>query len=50
MTITLDNRIGVSWEDGISNGGTVIIDYQIWFDDANGGSSFDILASSLTER
>lgn len=50
LEITLDDRIGVSWEDGVSNGGSTIIDYQIWFDDASGDSNFIILASSLTQR
>jgi hypothetical protein len=27
VAITLDDRIGLSWDDGLSNGGTSIIDY-----------------------
>lgn len=32
MDITLDDRIGITWDDGHSNGGNSIIDYQIWYD------------------
>jgi hypothetical protein len=27
MDITLDDRIGITWEDGHSNGGNSVIDY-----------------------
>jgi hypothetical protein len=32
MEITLDDRIGFTWEDGISNGGNSVIDYAVWYD------------------
>lgn len=32
LSITLDDRIGLSWNDGLSNGGTSIIDYEVWYD------------------
>jgi hypothetical protein len=31
-SVTLATQIGLTWADGISNGGTTIIDYQIWYD------------------
>ena len=50
VAITLDDRIGLSWDDGLSNGGTSIIDYQVYFDDGLGTGVFIELASALTER
>ena len=50
VEITLDDRIGLSWDDGLSNGGTSIIDYQVFFDDGLGTGVFIELASALTER
>jgi hypothetical protein len=29
---TLDDQIGLSWVNGPSNGGTVIIDYEVYYD------------------
>lgn len=46
--ITLDDKIGLSWEDGASNGGTSIVDYQIYFD--QGSDSYVELISALTQR
>jgi hypothetical protein len=50
ISITLDDRIGLSWEDGASNGGTSIIDYQVWYDDGLGTGTYIELVSALTER
>lgn len=30
--VTLQDRIGLAWTDGVADGGTPIIDYQIWYD------------------
>lgn len=32
LLTTLDDRIGITWEDGPSNGGSQIIDYEVWYD------------------
>lgn len=48
-SITLDDRIGLIWIDGVSNGGTQVIDYQVWHDQGT-GSAYVLLGSSLTER
>jgi hypothetical protein len=48
MEITLDDRNGLTWEDGHSNGGNSIIDYQVWYD--QGSDDFIILASNIVER
>lgn len=28
-TVTNDNRVGLTWVDGVSNGGTPVIDYEV---------------------
>jgi hypothetical protein len=48
--ITLNDRIGLSWLDGPSNGGTSVIDYQVWSDDAAGDGIYIELVSALTLR
>lgn len=47
-SITRDTVIGLSWQDGLSNGGTSIIDYEIFFDQGIG--VYASLESALTER
>ena len=32
VSITADNQVGLKWDDGYSNGGSVIIDYEVWYD------------------
>ena len=39
--------IGMTWQDGLSNGGTEIIDYRVSFDQGTGSNIFFILANSL---
>ena len=46
----MDDRIGLEWLDGASNGGSSIIDYQVWFDNGDGSGSYTLLTSSLTLR
>lgn len=46
--ITLDDRIGLIWQEGLSNGGTQTIDYQVWCD--MGYGNWQALASGLTTR
>jgi hypothetical protein len=48
LEITKDDRIGFVWEDGHSNGGNSIIDYQVWYD--QGTDDFIPLATGLSER
>jgi hypothetical protein len=31
-SITMDDRIGLLWEDGANNGGVPILDYEVWYD------------------
>lgn len=44
--ITLQNQIGLSWLAPVFDGGSPIIDYRIWTDDAT-GSTFTELVSGL---
>jgi Fibronectin type III domain len=36
QTITNGSQIGLSWNAGVSNGGSSVIDYRIWSDQASG--------------
>lgn len=48
--ITLADRIGLSWTTPSFNGGSSLVDYQLQYDNANGGIEFFVLeASILTE-
>lgn len=45
-SITLADRIGLTWQPPLFNGGSPIIDYRLWFDDAT-EATFEILANNL---
>ena len=45
-SITSATRIGITWTAGVANGGAPVLDYQLWYDQANG--NYVILASSVT--
>ena len=47
-TITTDKLIRFTWSDGLSNGGTAIIDYTVLYD--QGSNSFVQLAAGVTNR
>jgi len=32
VSVTTANQIGISWSNGVSNGGSVIIDYEVYYD------------------
>ena len=34
LSVTNRNRIGLKWDEGYSNGGSLVIDYKIWYDQA----------------
>lgn len=36
LTVTNASQVGLSWTAGVSTGGSAIIDYKIWFDQAVG--------------
>jgi hypothetical protein len=47
--ITDSNSIGLTWSAPIFDGGSALIDYRVWFDDATDGVTFTELASGLTD-
>ena len=47
-TITSDSVIGISWTDGLSNGGKEIIDYRISYDYSTG--NYVTLAEHITNK
>lgn len=47
-TITSDSAIGISWNDGTSNGGKAIIDYRILYDQSTG--NYVNLAEHVTNK
>jgi len=47
-SVTLATQIGVVWYNGGFNGGSAVIDYRIWYDNATNGASFTVLQSNVT--
>ena len=45
--ITNSVQIGLTWSDGVYNGGVPILDYVIFYDNAS-GTTFTKLAASIT--
>jgi len=45
--VTTAYKIGLNWAAPVFNGGSPLIDYSIWFDNAS-GSTFTQLVSGLT--
>ena len=43
------NQVGLKWLDGVANGGTTIIDYQLWYDKGT-GAPYEVLASNILTR
>jgi hypothetical protein len=46
--ITDSDSIGLTWSAPVFDGGSALIDYRLWFDDAT-GVTFTELASGLTD-
>jgi titin len=47
--ITLADRIGLTWLAPVFDGGSAILDYRIWYDDASDGAQFVELVSGLND-
>lgn len=47
-TTTTTSQVGLTWEDGPSNGGLTILDYRVSFD--QGGGNYIVVLSGLTDR
>lgn len=46
-TITLADRIGLTWSPPEFSGGSPIIDYTVWYDDGRGDDTFEVRQSGL---
>ena len=47
---TTKTQVGVSWVDGISNGGQPVLDYSLSFDGAPAGVTWTSVASGILTR
>ena len=47
-SLTTSSSIGLSWVAPVFDGGSAVVDYAIWYDNAEPGSTFILLASGLT--
>jgi len=47
--VTTANQIGLSWVAPAFNGGSSVLDYAVWYDDATNGVTFTEFASGLTD-
>jgi len=45
--VTLADRAGLTWTAPVFDGGSPVIDYRVWFDNASAGASFVELVSGL---
>jgi hypothetical protein len=48
LTVTTSVQIGITWEDGIENGGTPVLDYRIYFD--QGSDNWILHASNVVDQ
>jgi hypothetical protein len=46
-SITSDNRIKFTWQQGASNGGDTVLDFDIYYDDALGTNVFTLLQANV---
>lgn len=47
--ITTAHQIGLAWVAPVFSGGSAVLDYAVWFDDATNGVTFTEFASGLTD-
>lgn len=45
--VTTANQIGLKWLAPVFDGGSSVLDYSIWFDDASNGVTYTALVSGL---
>ena len=50
LSVTTDTVIRFTWLDGISNGGTPVIDFAVYYDEGAGTDSFVLLDGAVTDR
>ena len=46
---TLATQIGLEWLAPVFNGGSAILDYKVWYDNASSGVTFTEFVSGLTD-
>ena len=46
-SVTSDNRIKFTWQQGASNGGDTVLDFDIYYDDASGTNLFTLLQANI---
>lgn len=44
--VTLADRIGLSWTAPVFDGGSPVVDYKVWYDNASGGA-FELLEENV---
>lgn len=42
--------LAFTWSDGLSNGGSPVIDYRVYYDAASDGATFTILTYGITTQ
>jgi hypothetical protein len=42
--------LAITWNNGVSNGGTPILDYRVWYDSGTNGTSYSILDFGITAK
>lgn len=47
--VTSVNQIKVMWDPPTFDGGTAVLYYRLWFDDATDGATFTVLAGAITD-
>jgi hypothetical protein len=47
-SVTTETLVGLAWTAPVFNGGSQVIDYQIWSDQAT-GSVFTLIKTNVTE-
>lgn len=46
--ITLADRIGLSWVVPVFDGGSPVLDYRVWYDNATGGDMIELESGIAT--
>ena len=47
QTITSASQIGLTWAPPVFNGGSSVIDYRVWCDNASSGTSFTVVQAGI---
>lgn len=47
-SVTTASQIGLNWEEGSENGGTSVLDFNLFYDQGLGTNDFVVLESGLT--